>query len=206
MTSRSNSNAAATQAQRKATTSDNKRTSSPPSTSKLLGLASTDPGKRPLLHTDSGYISPTVAPTSNGSSPQTPSGRGLQNAAANFQIGGTPVQISSQSAEDPSKPATEQTDPSSESESLVSEHNITNRTADDINMQSVLPPRESHTATQYNGLRSLPTETVSVSTACMTINYSSFCCLYLTTPEVNVYSVKYCGNLSLRVNDCQLMH
>lgn len=185
MASRSNSNAAATQAQRKATTSDNKRTSSPPSTSKL-GLASIDPGKRPLLHTDSGYISPTVAPTSNGSSPQTPSGRGLQNAAANFQIGGTPVQISSQSAEDPSKPATEQTDPSissSESESLVSEHNIArdrNRNADDIdiNMQSVLQPREGHTASQYNGLRSLPTETVSVSTACMTVNnYSSFCCL-----------------------------
>jgi hypothetical protein len=167
MASRSNSNAAATQAQRKAT-SDSKRTSSPPSTSKL-GLASTDPskfdGKRPLLHTDSGYISPTVAPTSNGNSPQTPSGRGLQNAA-NFQIGGggIPAQTSSQS---PSKSATE--NETSPSERLISDHNRDqNRNADDINMQSVLPPRETHTATQY-GLRSLPTESVSVSSVCMNV-------------------------------------
>ena len=171
MASRSNSNAAATQAQRKAA-SDIKRTSSPPSASKL-GLASTDPskfdGKRQLLHTDSGYISPTVAPTSNGNSPQTPSGRGLQNV--NFQIGGTSAQISS---EDPSKPSTE-TDPSSESFVITaSDHHIDiareqNRNADIRagNMQSLLT-REGHTATLY-GPSSLPTESVSVSTVCMDV-------------------------------------
>ena len=179
MDSRSNSNAAATQAQRKAA-SDNKRTSSPPSASKL-GLGSTDPskfnGKRAqLLHTDSGYISPTVAPTSNGNSPQTPSGRGLQNV--NFQIGGTPAQISS---EDPSKLATETVS----SESLVitaSDHHLDiareqNRSADIRagNMQSLLT-REGHTATQY-GLSSLPTESVSVSTVCMSVA-NSLCCLF----------------------------
>lgn len=55
----------------------------PPSSSKL-GLSSAElrdrakfvDGKR-LLHSDSGYISPTVAPPSNGNSPQSPS-RGLQ--------------------------------------------------------------------------------------------------------------------------------
>lgn len=161
MASRSNSNAAATQAQRKAI-SDSKRTSSPPSTSKL-GLASTDTskfgGKKPLLHTDSGYISPTVAPTSNGNSPQTPSSdRGLQNA--NLQTGGTPGQISS---EDPANPATE-TDSSSEGlviTAIAAAARGSNRNAD-INMQSVLP-RESHTATPYGLSGSLPTETVSVS-------------------------------------------
>lgn len=165
MASRSNSNAAATQAQRKAT-SDNKRTSSPPSTSKL-GLASTDlskfDGKRQLLHTDSGYISPTVAPTSNGNSPQTPSGRGLQNA--NFQIE-TPAQISSRY---PTKPTTVTDHPSSE-QRLVNCSN--DRDIDiareqnhnaDTNMQKLLA-REGHPGTASFGLSSLPTETVSVST------------------------------------------
>ena len=51
------------------------------SSSSKLGLSSADlcdrssksDGKRLLIHTDSGYISPTVAPASNGNSPQTPS-------------------------------------------------------------------------------------------------------------------------------------
>ena len=196
MASRSNSNAAATQAQRKAA-SDNKRISSPPSASKL-GLTCTDPskfdGKRAqLLHTDSGYISPTVAPTSNGNSPQTPSGRGLQNVT--FQIGGTPAQISS---EDPSKPATETVS----SESLVinasaSDHHIViareqNRNADIRagNMQSLLT-REGHTATQY-GLSSLPTESVSVSTVCMIVANSLYCLFCREESLRNYrYSVKY---------------
>ena len=181
MASRSNiSNAAATQSQRKVVT-DNKRTNSnPPTASKLLGLASasTDSfkvdGKRQLFHTDSGYISPTVAPTSNGNSPQTPSesSRGLH---ANFQIGGTSAQTSS---EDLSKRATEN-DPSSESLVIVPDSGDIqadlNRSADirNNNMQSLLP-RESHTSSPY-GPRSIPDEAVSVSVTCMYVANSFWC-------------------------------
>lgn len=62
-----------------------------PSTYKL-GLSSTDlrdqaskqDGKRLLIHSDSGYISPTVAPASSGNSPQTPSKEPLK---VTFQSG-----------------------------------------------------------------------------------------------------------------------
>ena len=161
MASRSNSNAAATQLQRKVV-SDNKRTNSNPPSASKLGLASTDlskvDGKRQLLHTDSGYISPTVAPTSNGNSPQTDTNRGLQNA--NFQIGGTPAQTSS---EDLSKRATE-TEPSSESFVTTDPIADQNRNADIRNNMQSLLPRESHSSPY--GARSSPDEAHSVSVAC----------------------------------------
>ena len=158
MAVRSRSIAAATQAQ-----------SSPPSTS-IVGLASTGlsnfDGKRQLLHADSGYISPLVPPLSNNSSPQTPSGRGLQNA--NFQIAETPVQISSR---DPLKPPTV-TDHLSSEQRLINcsnDHDIDiareqNCNADACMQRLIASEGHSTTSTATFGLSSLPPETVSVST------------------------------------------
>ena len=168
MASRSiNNSNAATQAQRKAI--DNKRTSATLCASKLgLACASTESpskldGKRQLLHSDSGYISPTVGPTSNGNSPQTPS-RGLQNV--NFQIGGT----AQTATEVLPKRAIETDSSSSENLNLVIAGDSPNRNADII-MQTVLP-RESQA--EYRP-RSLPVESVSA------ILYvaSSLYCLFL---------------------------
>lgn len=50
------------------------------------GTSSKHDQKRLLLHSDSGYISPTVAPASNGNSPQTPS-KGLVLQCVKFQTG-----------------------------------------------------------------------------------------------------------------------
>ena len=142
--------------------SENKRASTRLSAPKL-GLNSTCAntaaanGKgRQLLHTDSGYISPTVSSTSNGNSPQTPStSKGLQNV--NFQLGGT---IASHSSSE--EPVTEVEESNSSSyENLVTI--VQNHSAETMQSMIAARSRESHTAgDHYDEQKSLPAESVSV--------------------------------------------
>ena len=115
--------------------------------------------KRLLLHSDSGYISPTVAPASNGNSPQTPS-KGL---VLKFQTTGTV-------AED-QKPAVE-TDSAVQRPQRVSENlnnlNSLNRKTD--NMQTVVRPSRENQTEYRARRRSLPAESVS------SLNFCCCCC------------------------------
>ena len=107
----------------------------------------TDDTQKRLLHSDSGYISPTVAPASNGNSPQTPS-KGL---VLKFQTTGTVTEDH--------KPSVE-TDSAVLSPRRVSENlNIPNHKTD--NMQTVVRPSRENQTEYRARRRSLPAESVS---------------------------------------------
>ena len=116
-----------------------------------LGLSSADlrdrplkqDGKKLLIHSDSGYISPTVAPASNGNSPQTPSKEPLK---VTFQTGTID--------EEPAKTKSPEVGRSTGLESIERQE-IQNRKADD--MQRMLA-RESRVEQVQ---RSLAAESVS---------------------------------------------
>lgn len=120
----------------------------------------TDETQKRLLHSDSGYISPTVAPASNANSPQTPS-KGL---VLKFQTTGTVAEDQKPSIERDSAVLL------SVSENL----SIPNHKTDSM-MQTVLrPSRENQTEyRERERRRSLPAESVSSLDFCSLFSLKS---------------------------------